>query len=42
MEHAGFWSIVPIVVAIACPVVPRQVILALFVGVYIGVLTSPC
>ena len=39
MEHAGFWSIVPIVVAIACAVVTRQVILALFLGVYVGVLT---
>ncbi len=39
MEHTGFWSIVPIVVAIACAVVTRQVILALFLGVYVGVLT---
>ena len=39
MEHTGFWSIVPIVVAIACAVVTRQVILALFLGSYVGVLT---
>ena len=34
-----FWSNVPIVVAIACAVVTHQVILALFLGVYVGVLT---
>ena len=40
MEHTGFWSIVPIVVAIACAVVTRQVILALFLGSYVGSLQS--
>lgn len=39
MEHLGFWSILPILVAIACAVVTRKVILALFLGVYVGVLT---
>jgi len=39
MDHTGVWSILPIVVAIACAVVTRQVILALFLGVYVGVLT---
>jgi len=38
-EHLGFWSILPILVAIACAVVTRKVILALFLGVYVGVLT---
>lgn len=39
MGHTGLWSILPIVVAIVCAVVTRQVILALFLGVYVGVLT---
>ncbi|GMR22264.1 MAG: Na+/H+ antiporter NhaC family protein [Acidobacteriota bacterium] len=38
-EHLGFWSILPILLAIACAVVTRKVILALFLGVYVGVLT---
>ena len=38
-EHLGFWSILPVLLAIACAVVTRKVILALFLGVYIGVLT---
>ncbi len=39
MEHLGFWSILPVLLAIACAVVTRKVILALFLGVYVGVLT---
>ena len=39
MDHTGVWLILPIVVAIACAVVTLQVILALFLGVYVGVLT---
>lgn len=35
----GFWSILPILLAISCAVVTRKVILALFLGVYVGVLT---
>ena len=38
-EHLGFWSILPVLLAIACAVVTRKVILALFLGVYVGVLT---
>ncbi len=39
MGHTGLWSILTMMVAIACAVVTRQVILALFLGVYVGVLT---
>jgi len=39
MEHASFWSILPILLAIVLAVSTRKVILALFFGVYVGVLT---
>ena len=39
-EHLGFWSILPVLLAIASAVVTRKVILALFLGVYGGVLSS--
>ena len=40
MEHLGFWSILPVLLAIACAVVTRNVILALFLGVYALVLAA--
>ncbi len=39
VEHLGFWSILPILLAIVCAVATRKVILALFLGVYVGVVT---
>jgi Na+/H+ antiporter NhaC len=38
VEHLGFWSILPIVLAIVCAVTTRKVIVALFLGVFAGVL----
>ncbi len=38
MEHQGFMSLIPVILAIVAAVVTRKVILSLFLGVYVGVL----
>ena len=38
MEHQGFISLIPVILAIVAAVVTRKVILSLFLGVYVGVL----
>jgi Na+/H+ antiporter NhaC len=39
MDHWGFLSLLPVLLAIVVAVVSRKVILALFLGVFVGVLT---